>query len=79
MTSQLLVNTIFQLIIFTLIPFLWWFFSARKKEKFQMWIGLIKPKFINNSQMLISSVIAIVIMLLLGIFRHFAIFSGYYY
>lgn len=67
MTSQLLINTIFQLIIFTLIPFLWWFFSARKSEKFLIWIGLIKPEF-NNSKTLILSVLAIIIMLLLGIF-----------
>lgn len=68
MTLQLIINTVFQLILFTLIPFLWWFFSARRKEKFQAWIGLIKPKFINNSKTLILSVLAIVIMLLLGIF-----------
>ncbi len=33
------------LILFSFIPFLWWFIRHRKEENFFNWVGLIKPKF----------------------------------
>lgn len=35
-----LTGALFQLVLFALIPFLWWLFSARKRENFFSWIGL---------------------------------------
>lgn len=37
---SMLSEVIFQVIIFSLLPFLWWFFTARRKESFFSWIGL---------------------------------------
>lgn len=37
---SMLSDVIFQVIIFSLLPFLWWFFTARRKESFFAWIGL---------------------------------------
>lgn len=33
------------LILFSIIPFLWWLIKHRKEENFFNWIGFIKPKF----------------------------------
>ena len=34
-----LIGAVMQLLIFTLIPFIWWLITARKKENFFSWIG----------------------------------------
>lgn len=40
-----LADAVIQVLVFTLIPFLWWLATARKKETFFQWIGLKKPEF----------------------------------
>ena len=35
-----LISSIVQIILFSLIPFIWWLVTARKKENFFRWIGL---------------------------------------
>lgn len=37
---QKLINSAVQIILFTLIPFIWWLITARKKTGFFQWIGL---------------------------------------
>lgn len=37
---QKIINSVIQIVLFTLIPFLWWLATARKKESFFQWIGL---------------------------------------
>ena len=37
-------NSLLQIILFLIIPFLFWYFSARKQERFTEWIGLKKIK-----------------------------------
>lgn len=44
--SQLL-NGVFQVIIFSIVPFVWWFITAREKEKFFKWLGLKKTDYKN--------------------------------
>ena len=39
-----IVSSILQIIIFAIVPFLWWFVTARKQQKFVQWIGLKKPE-----------------------------------
>lgn len=41
-TLQLLWSSILQVAVFSLIPFLWWCVTARKRESFFSWIGLKK-------------------------------------
>ena len=37
-------TTIVNLIVFSLVPFIWWFFRHRKEESFFRWIGFFKPQ-----------------------------------
>ena len=37
-------TTIVNLIVFSLVPFIWWFFRHRKEEGFFRWIGFFKPQ-----------------------------------
>lgn len=39
-----ILNSLLQIILFSIIPFLFWYFSARKQESFREWIGLKKIK-----------------------------------
>ena len=39
-----IVTMIVNLIIFSIIPFIWWLIRHRKKENFFTWLGFIKPK-----------------------------------
>lgn len=36
-------SSVLQLMVFSLIPFIWWLCTARKKEGFFAWLGLKKP------------------------------------
>lgn len=42
-TISEVINSIIQVILFSLIPFIWWLITARRKESFFSWIGLKKP------------------------------------
>ena len=37
-----IISSILQIILFSIIPFIWWLATARKKQKFAEWIGLKK-------------------------------------
>ena len=37
-----LLGAVFQLLIFSVVPFIWWLITARRKESFFRWIGLKK-------------------------------------
>lgn len=37
---QIILNSIIQILLFTLIPFIWWCITARKNKNFFQWIGL---------------------------------------
>lgn len=37
-----IVSSILQIILFAMVPFIWWFVTARKHQKFSQWIGLKK-------------------------------------
>lgn len=55
-------EVIFQVLIFSLLPFLWWFFTARRKEGFFSWIGL---KAVKGSRSTIAGCILIFFLLCL--------------
>ena len=42
--GEILVSSIVQVIMFSIIPLIWWFLTARDKESFFHWIGLKKPR-----------------------------------
>lgn len=41
---QSIINSIIEIIIFSVIPFIWWLVTARKDTSFFKWIGLKKPE-----------------------------------
>lgn len=46
-------SSLMQIILFSIVPFLVWYFSARKKERFREWIGLKKIKGGKNAALAI--------------------------
>lgn len=57
-----IVSSIVQIILFGIIPFVWWFITARKKQKFTEWIGLKK---IEGGKKTITSMIVLSIAFLI--------------
>ncbi|WP_026652675.1 CPBP family intramembrane glutamic endopeptidase [Butyrivibrio proteoclasticus] len=43
LTINQFINSIIQIILFSIIPFIWWLITARKKENFFSWLGLKRP------------------------------------
>ena len=72
-----LLGAVFQLLIFSLIPFIWWLITARKKDSFFKWIGLKKivheKKVVNT---LLITVLAVAVYILLTVFCIKSIFSN---
>ncbi len=44
LTLSKLISSIIQIILFSLIPFIWWLITTRKECSFFRWIGLKKPE-----------------------------------
>jgi len=65
---QSLINSVIQIVLFTLIPFIWWFITARKKMNFFEWIGLKKIRNARDNKTLIWTIGAIVSFLALAVF-----------
>lgn len=61
-----LVNGIIQVVLFSLIPFLWWLITARKKENFFAWLGMKKPSVKGIWKLIIVTLSVIIGGLLLG-------------
>ena len=53
---QLILNCIFQILLFSLIPFIWWKIT-KVEEKFLKWVGLKKPKLKGSILLLFTCVI----------------------
>lgn len=66
-TVQAMINAVIQLIVFSLIPFIWWFLRGRKQASFPKWLGLVKPRIINPRGF-IGVLIADVVIILLQLF-----------
>ncbi len=61
-----IVSSIFQIVIFAIIPFVWWLITARKQQKFIEWIGLKKME--GGKKTLTSIIIVSVAFIFLGVF-----------
>lgn len=46
------------MILFLIIPFVWWIIKWRKKISFFKWVGIIKPKLVGNWKWIIVFIIA---------------------
>ena len=63
-----LTNSIIQIIIFSLIPFLWWLITSRKKMNFFEWIGLKKVNNIKENKLFAWIFSVLVLFLILSVF-----------
>lgn len=56
-----LLNGLFQVVLFTLVPLVWWLVTARKKENFFSWLGLKKPVVKNWKRWSVTVLLAAVV------------------
>lgn len=66
MFIQALLNGIFQVVVFTVIPFIWWLITARKKENFFKWMGFKKPVMGNKKKWFLTVGLIALICWILG-------------
>lgn len=63
---NLVINSVIQIILFSLIPFIWWFLKNRKQVSFFQWIGIKRPIIINRQKYIITFLIIIILYLSLA-------------
>ena len=63
-----LTNSIIQIIIFSIIPFLWWLIPSRKKMNFFEWIGLKKVNNIKENKLFAWIFLVLVLFLIISVF-----------
>lgn len=64
-TIHIMLNAIIQVVLFSIVPFIWWFLTARKKEDFFNWIGLKKPVIKGSFIKMISLIFSVSVMYIL--------------
>lgn len=64
MIINLLISAIFQVLLFSIIPFVWWLVTARKETRFLTWLGIKKIK-IRNNQTYMALFLFIIIILVI--------------
>lgn len=65
------VSSIVQIILFAIIPFIWWLATERKQQKFAEWIGLKKIK--GGKKTLVAIITVSVAFLLVGVLTLYVI------
>lgn len=56
-----LLNAIFQVALFSIIPLIWWLITARKKENFLKWLGVKRPECENKKSLVLLTLIIFVV------------------
>ena len=56
-----IVSSIIQILLFSIVPFIWWLITARKKESFYVWIGLKKASAISWKSLLVVTSLFIMV------------------
>ncbi|TYQ15435.1 UNVERIFIED_CONTAM: CAAX prenyl protease-like protein [Acetivibrio alkalicellulosi] len=62
---NMLLSAIVQIVLFSLIPFIWWLFTVRKHTGFLKWIGFKKPIIENKGKYIASCLVIIVFFIIL--------------
>lgn len=70
---KLFISAIIQVIIFSIIPFIWWIISGRKNSTFLRWLGFRKLIIKNHKRY----ILAILVMIFLSFLTVFIIFPLY--
>lgn len=65
------ISSIMQIILFAITPFIWWFITARKQQKFPQWIGI--KKITGGQKTLFAIGMVSVAFLLIGTFTLYTI------
>jgi CAAX amino terminal protease family. len=65
---NLLVSSILQIILFSIIPFIWWLIYGRNECEFFKWLGINKPILINKTKYIISFILVIIFSSMIAIF-----------
>ena len=58
------VSSVVEILLFSVIPFIWWLVTARKTQKFGAWIGLKKPA--GGMKTVVATICVTIAFLLLG-------------
>lgn len=53
MVLQSVIDAVFQVFLLSAIPFVWWFFSAKREQSFFTWLGLQKPIIENKGNYIV--------------------------
>lgn len=61
-----LLNAIIQVLLFSLVPLIWWLVTARKKSSFFAWLGLRLPKNVNTRSLWSHMVLVTVVCFVVG-------------
>ena len=56
-----IVSSIIQILLFSIVPFVWWLITAKKKESFYVWIGLKKASGISWESLLVVTSLFIMV------------------
>ena len=67
-------TSIVNLIVFSLIPFVWWFFRHQKETGFFSWIGFYKPKLKSRWAVLVILALFLLAGLDVGLWYHTPMF-----
>lgn len=59
-----MINAIVQVLLFSVIPFVWWSFSAKKETPFLEWLGLHRPIIVDKGKYAIFYILSIVIVVM---------------
>ena len=69
-----IVTSIVSLIVFSLIPFVWWLFRHRKETGFFSWVGFCKPKLKSRWPVLVIFALFLLAGLDVGLWYHTLMF-----
>lgn len=58
------VSSVVEVVLFSVIPFIWWLVTARKTQKFGAWLGLKKPE--GGMKTVVATLCVAIAFLLLG-------------
>ncbi|WP_445480299.1 hypothetical protein ACULLL_09030 [Lysinibacillus irui] len=62
MIFENMISAILQVMLFAIIPFIWWFCTAKKQQSFLTWLGLRKPIIENKRKYAMFFALSIVVL-----------------
>lgn len=62
---NLLISSILQIILFSIVPFIWWLLRAKKQTNFLEWMGIKKPVIENRKKYIASFTVTVVFFMMM--------------